>query len=112
MNLKKFWGTHSLKSKQDRGLQTLKYEDKVLQEKMKRKQKSCQNILTVSSPKNLMEDFQKFHQNTSHEEFTNFSISKYDILKKLNKPSINKSPGPDAVHPYVVKEIRHDIAAP
>jgi len=35
-----------------------------------------------------------------------------DVLKRLNKINVNKSEGPDLIHPRVIYEIRHEIAQP
>jgi len=34
------------------------------------------------------------------------------VLKRLNKLNVNKSDGPDLVHPRVIYEIRHEIEQP
>ena len=33
-------------------------------------------------------------------------------VKRLNKLNVNKSEGPDLIHPRVIYEIRHEIAQP
>ena len=40
------------------------------------------------------------------------SISEGNILKRLSKIKISKSPGPDNVHPRVLYELRHSLAKP
>ena len=39
-------------------------------------------------------------------------ITEDDVLKRLNKLNVNKSVGPDLIHPRVIYEIRHEIAQP
>jgi hypothetical protein len=39
-------------------------------------------------------------------------FDEYDIIKRLDALNINKSPGPDLLHPRVLKEIKHEIAQP
>jgi len=39
-------------------------------------------------------------------------ITEDDVLKRLNKLNLNKSEGPDLIHPRVIYEIRHEIAQP
>jgi len=39
-------------------------------------------------------------------------ITEDDALKRLNKLNVNKSEGPDLMHPRVIYEIRHEIAQP
>ena len=36
-------------------------------------------------------------------------ITEDDVLKRLNKLNVNKSEGPDLIHPRVIYEIRHEI---
>jgi len=35
-----------------------------------------------------------------------------DVLKRLNKINVNKSEGPDLIHPRVIYEIRSEITQP
>ena len=35
-----------------------------------------------------------------------------DILTRLNNLNVNKSPGPDLIHPRVLYETRHEIVQP
>jgi len=37
-------------------------------------------------------------------------ITEDEVLKRLNKLNVNKSEGPDLIHPRVIYEIRHEIA--
>jgi len=37
-------------------------------------------------------------------------VSELDILKRLDKIDINKSPGPDGIHQRILYEVRHEIA--
>jgi len=37
-------------------------------------------------------------------------MNELDILKRLDKIDINKSPGPDGIHPRISYEVRHEIA--
>ena len=43
---------------------------------------------------------------------TPIAITVGDVLKRLNKLNVNKSEGPDLIHPTVIYEIRHEIAQP
>jgi hypothetical protein len=40
------------------------------------------------------------------------SISTEDIMQRLGKLNVFKSPGPDMLHPRVLKEVREVIALP
>ena len=42
----------------------------------------------------------------------NLDISKDAILKKLNKIKISKSPGPDSIHPRVLRELSQELVTP
>jgi hypothetical protein len=37
-------------------------------------------------------------------------INEFEVLKKLVKVDINKSPGPDGIHPRILYEVRTEIA--
>jgi len=39
----------------------------------------------------------------------NFHIAEDDIRKKLSNLNLNKSPGPDSIHPRVLYEVRFEI---
>ena len=40
----------------------------------------------------------------------NLVINELDIIKRLDKIDVNKSPGPDGIHPRILHEARHEIA--
>ena len=46
------------------------------------------------------------------EELNNINITKEIVLKKLKKIKVNKSPGPDKLHPRVLREVSASIAEP
>ena len=39
-----------------------------------------------------------------------FIIYEIDVLKRLDKLDINKSPGPDGIHPRIPYEVRNEIS--
>jgi len=45
-------------------------------------------------------------------DMSEFCTSEKDILEKLNHINVNKSPGPDLIHPRILFEARHQIAYP
>jgi len=45
-------------------------------------------------------------------EMAPFHITEYDIHKNLSHLKLNKSPGPDTIHPRVLYEIRSEICTP
>jgi len=40
------------------------------------------------------------------------SVSREAVFDKLNNLKVNKSPGPDTLHPRILYEVRHQIAMP
>ena len=44
------------------------------------------------------------------ETLTNMVISKEEMLKKLNTLKIDKSPGPDGIHPRLLRELANEIS--
>ena len=53
-----------------------------------------------------------FEERKYKEVLDNIKITRGDILKKLKKIKINKSPGPDQIHPRVLHEISTEISEP
>jgi len=49
-------------------------------------------------------------QDKSEVVMNNIIIDTDDILKRLSKLNIFKSPGPDMLHPRVLKVVRNEIA--
>ena len=39
-------------------------------------------------------------------------FSREEVLKKLNHMDVGKSPGPDSIHPRVLKELAEELAGP
>ena len=46
------------------------------------------------------------------EELDNINVTKETVLKKLRKIKVNKSPGPDKLHPRVLREVSISISGP
>ena len=44
--------------------------------------------------------------------FEEVTFTDEDILERLSKINIYKSPGPDSLHPRIMYEVRHVIATP
>ena len=53
----------------------------------------------------------KYHKRTD-ETLTSVSVSEDDILQALRSLNVNKSPGPDGVHPRLLKECAEQLAYP
>ena len=58
------------------------------------------------------EDMPYFEERIYNEVLSNITINQSDILKKLKKIKVNKSPGPDNIHPRVLHEISSEICEP
>ena len=59
------------------------------------------------------QDEMPFFQRREYEtELKNIEINEEKILKKLKKLKINKSPGPDNIHPRTLRETAEEIAVP
>ena len=46
------------------------------------------------------------------EELDNINLTQETVLKKLRKIKVNKSPGPDKLHPRVLHEVSISISGP
>ena len=67
------------------------------------------SVFTVEQPNENMPLFQK---RVFEKEIDSIDISEDMVRKKLLKLKINKSPGPDAIHPRVLHEIGEAISKP
>ena len=54
---------------------------------------------------------QKFKAN-ENEKLINLDITEYDVLEKLAKLKVDKSPGVDGIHPKLLFELRHELSKP
>ena len=57
-------------------------------------------------------EFPEFDERNYQKILSNIIISDDCILKKLKKIKINKSPGPDTIHPRVLREVSKEIVVP
>jgi ribonucleases P/MRP protein subunit RPP40 len=53
-----------------------------------------------------------FFQNSYEESLLKLTISEHQVLHKLGKINVNKSVGPDEIHPKLIFELRNYLAAP
>ena len=67
------------------------------------------SVFTVEQPNENMPLFQK---RVFEKEIDSIDISEDMVRKKLLKLKVNKSPGPDAIHPRVLHEIAEEISKP
>ena len=57
-------------------------------------------------------DMPYFEEREYNEILSNLNVTEETIMKKLKKIKINKSPGPDSIHPRVLREISNEICTP
>jgi hypothetical protein len=53
-----------------------------------------------------------FEERKFENELRNIEVSREEVMKKLKALKIDKSPGPDALHPRILKEAAEEIALP
>ena len=58
------------------------------------------------------DNFEPIRDRTCFQECTPVIVMEEDVLARLNRLNINKSEGPDLIHPRVIYEIRHQITHP
>ena len=61
--------------------------------------------------KNMTVDFLQI-ENKCVNDMQHITIDAEDIVKRLGNLNVFKSPGPDMLHPRVLKEVRNKIAVP
>ena len=59
--------------------------------------------------KESVDDFELLPDITGLKESTPITITEDDVVSRLSKLNINKSEGPDLIHPRIIYEIRHEI---
>lgn len=66
---------------------------------------TVENISSIPSPENLFES-------EIGNELSNVIIDERVVFNKLSELNINKSPGPDNIHPKLLYELREELAKP
>ena len=69
------------------------------------------SVFTKENTENVPQPDQKF-KGTENEKLLNLDITEYDVLNKLAKIKVDKSPGVDGIHPKLLFELRHELAKP
>ena len=69
------------------------------------------SVFTKENIENVPQPEQKF-KGIDNEKLINLDITEYDVLQKLTKLKVDKSPGVDGIHPKLLFELRHEIAKP
>ena len=116
-NPKKFWQYVNRHTKSKTDIGDLKWHDKNGDEKIAESddvkatilQNFFSSVYTVESDN----DFDTLPSRMDvHVDRTTFTVTEDDIYKKLIQLKIDKSPGPDLIHPRVLYETRNVIARP
>lgn len=70
------------------------------------------SVFTVEDNTYVPDPIQIFKGNISHEGLNNIDITEEVVYKKLSEINVNKSCGPDDLHPKLLHELRSVIAGP
>jgi hypothetical protein len=117
-NPKKFWRFVNRKTKSKVNIGDLAWQDDAGNNKIAETDKEKAIALeSYFSSVFSVEDDQMFEKlpsrmSDSNKSRTDFRITEEDIISKLSKLKVNKSPGLDLLHPRVLYEIRESIALP
>ena len=68
--------------------------------------------VAIELPFETDDDFEPIRNRTCFQKCTPVIVTKEDVLARLNRLNINKSEGPDLIHPRVIYKIRHEITHP
>ena len=69
------------------------------------------SVFTKENLENIPQPDLKF-KGTENEKLLDLVISEDDVLKKLAKLRVSKSPRVDNIHPKLLFELRHELAKP
>jgi len=115
-NPKKFWKYVNSKNKQTEKIGDLKMKDDqgktVICNTAKTKADLLCSFFSSVYCNETDDDYGSLVTRPCFIESTPISVSEEDVLARLNKLNINKSEGPDLLHPRVLYEIRHEITYP
>ena len=116
VNPKQFWKYTQAKLKTRAGIPEIevKEEDGTISyaKDDESKANQFQNYFGGVYTKDTDEEMPNFDERKYDEVLSNIKITKELILNKLKKIKINKSPGPDQIHPRVLNEISNEICTP
>ena len=110
-NPKSFFSYVNSQIKTREDISNLRREDGSLTTNDQEKSEVLNNFFSsvfVSEGDDPLPDFQASFQT----ELTNITISDNDMLNILNKLNVSKSPGPDSIHPRLIKELSCELAHP
>ena len=115
-NPKKFWQYVNKKNKIKQGIPDLVYEDDDGEETSTTNDKEKAEVLadffsSVFTKENT-NNIPKMTQRNFKEWLTSMEISKERIKKKILQLKVSKAPGPDGLHPRLLKELAQQLATP
>ena len=113
-NPKKFWQYVNKKTKIKQGIPDLVYEDEDGEEKSATNDKEKAEVLADFFSSVFTEEDTSNIPNLSQRSFkewlSNMEITREKIKKKILQLKISKAPGPDGLHPRLLKELAQQIS--
>jgi hypothetical protein len=115
LNPKKFWKYVNSKTRYRNSIGDLvSINDQGKEEKISDNQEKanilCDYFSSVFNKKSEITEVNILDKDV--QQLNQIEIGEEDIIKRLNKLNVYKSPGPDLLHPRVLKEVRNEIAYP
>jgi len=104
-NPKKFWRYVKNKLKTRTGISDLETEDG-LAKTDEAKAETLSKFFASVYTKETQGDIPTLERREYDQELEEVLVSEGEVLKKLNKLKIDKSPGPDGLHPRLLKELK------
>jgi len=112
-NPKKFWKYVNNKSKSQSKIGNIKTFDTDKNVSVANNDEDKANIFgDYFSGVYTQESVEEFKELYFRLPYYNVSFSQEVVLDKLNNLKLNKSSGPDTLHPHILYEVRHQIAMP
>ncbi|MCP3875986.1 MAG: reverse transcriptase family protein [Desulfobacteraceae bacterium] len=109
-NPKKFWKFAKDQTKTKQGISNLKDGEKLAESDEDKAEVLLKQFSSVFTSE--IGDPPTFDKRDLYEEDEEFHISVADVKKGLEKLNVNKSAGPDGMHPRIFKELSNEIAPP
>ena len=114
--LKKFWKYVNSKSKHTEKIGDIKLNDEqgkiVICSLAESKADALCKFFSTVFCNEIDKNYEPLWDRICLKDCSPISVTEEDVLERLSKLNINKSEGPDLLHPRVIYEIRHQIAYP